>query len=184
MSYTTPTITERNSVTEILLDIIRLGIAAGGGLATEAKQDAGNTVLSNILAKLIAAPATEAKQDAANTLLTALSDKFYSDKGSEWLSVIENITDSTTRDLYPAQGAGIRSYITSILVTNKHASVGTVVQIKGNGTIWSGYAAPNGGGFSCSFPTPLKANSANYAIQCQCGTTGADVYVSVSGFKQ
>ncbi len=94
------------------------------------------------------------------------------------------ITDTTSTSVLAAAGAGVRNYITSVLVTNSHATVGTLVTIKDNAgsTLYAGYAAPAGGGFSISFPTPLRG-AANTATHAVCGTTGANVYVSASGYK-
>ena len=45
--------------------------------AQGAKQDAGNTTLASILAKLIAAPATEAKQDSTITAIGRIGTRAY-----------------------------------------------------------------------------------------------------------
>jgi hypothetical protein len=75
-------------------------------------------------------------------------------------------------------------YITQILVTNAHATVGTLVSIQDslNVKVYVGYAAPAGGGFSISFPTPLKMPTAGQKVQAICVTSGADVQVSINGF--
>jgi hypothetical protein len=97
------------------------------------------------------------------------------------------LTDTTLTDLVPAPGSGLRTYITSILVTNSHDTNGTLVTLKddtsgGTNILCQGYAAKAGGGFFCNFTSPRAANE-NQKIQVQCGTTGANVYVSVSGYK-
>lgn len=94
------------------------------------------------------------------------------------------IVDTTTTSIIAAQAAGVRNYITSIIVTNSHASVGTFVKITdGASTIlWEGYAASLGGGFTQSFPVPLRGSTAT-AVNAICVTTGANVIVSVSGYK-
>jgi len=93
------------------------------------------------------------------------------------------ITDTTSTSTIAAQGAGVRTYITSILVTNSHATVGTFVKIlDGSTIIWEGYAAAVGGGFSQSFPVPLRC-TANTAVNTQCVTTGANVIASIAGYK-
>ena len=79
-------------------------------------------------------------------------------------------------------GAGIRNYVTSLLVTNSHASVGTLVEIKdGTTVIWRGYAPP-GGGYAVHFPVPLRG-TANTAINTANITTASNTYVSAAGFK-
>jgi hypothetical protein len=95
------------------------------------------------------------------------------------------ITGVAATDVIIAPGAGLFTYITQILVTNSHATVGTLVTIQtedGTG-LYAGYAAPAGGGFSVSFTVPIKMPVANKKLQAICGTTGANVYVSASGYK-
>lgn len=95
------------------------------------------------------------------------------------------IIDLTATDIIVAPGVGLFNYITQILVTNSHATVGTLVTIQtedGTG-LYAGYAAPAGGGFSVSFVVPIKMPVANKKLQAICGTTGANVYVSASGYK-
>jgi hypothetical protein len=95
------------------------------------------------------------------------------------------IIDLTATDVIVAPGVGLFNYITQILVTNSHATVGTLVTIQtedGTG-LYAGYAAPAGGGFSVSFVVPIKMPVANKKLQAICGTTGANVYVSASGYK-
>lgn len=93
---------------------------------------------------------------------------------------------ATTSTVLLAAVASNYLYITSILVTNSHATVGTLVSLQdGNGgtSFYEGYAAPAGGGFSVSFPTPLRCPTAGNAIYCVNGTTGSNTYVSVTGYK-
>lgn len=95
------------------------------------------------------------------------------------------ITGVAATDIIAAPGIGLFTYVTQILVTNSHATVGTLVTIQtedGTG-LYTGYAAPAGGGYTISFPTPLKMPVANKKLQAICGTTGSNVYVSASGFK-
>jgi hypothetical protein len=93
------------------------------------------------------------------------------------------ITGTSDTAIIAAQGAGIRTYLTQITVTNSHATVGTVVEIKDNTTVrYRGYAAPAGGGFTITLPTPLKG-TANTAWNAANITTGSNTYVSASGYK-
>jgi|GEM_PF-6464421 len=100
--------------------------------------------------------------------------------------VTPNITTSTITDVLLSPGVGIRNYITDILVTNSHATIGTWVRIIEETSaviLWRGYATENGGGFSSSINTALKSPNTNRKIQIICETAGANVVVSVSGFK-
>ncbi len=93
------------------------------------------------------------------------------------------ITDTTSTAVISAQAAGVRTYLTQITVTNSHATVGTFVKILDGATIiHEGYAAAAGGGYTATFPTPLRGTAAT-AINCQPVTTGANVIASMSGYK-
>lgn len=93
------------------------------------------------------------------------------------------ITDDTPTEIIAAQGAGIKIYITEILVTNGDDATGTLVTIQDedDNALWSGWAQYNGGGFAQTFRVPLVV-PANKAIEAVCGTTAATVYVSVNGY--
>lgn len=93
------------------------------------------------------------------------------------------ITDTSASQLIAAQAAGVRIYVTSLLVTNSDATVGTQVEIRDGTTtvLWAGYAAPLGGGFSCTFPVPLKGTAAT-ALNAYCITTSSETRVSVAGY--
>ncbi|MEB3286183.1 MAG: hypothetical protein VKJ04_01635 [Vampirovibrionales bacterium] len=95
-----------------------------------------------------------------------------------------DITNTTSTSVIAAAGAGIRNYITSLTITNSHASVGTWVNItdgSGGTVLLTVYAAPTGGGVAKDFPTPLKT-TANTALHAVCATSGATVRVSASGY--
>jgi hypothetical protein len=94
------------------------------------------------------------------------------------------ITGVAATDVIIAPGVGLFTYVTQILVTNSHATVGTLVTIQtSSGTgLYAGYAAPAGGGFSVSFTVPIKMPIDDEKLQAICTTTGANVYVSASGY--
>ena len=95
-----------------------------------------------------------------------------------------SITDLTVTDVIAAPGPGLFTYVTQILVTNANATIGTLVTIQTQGGIglYAGYAGPAGGGFSVSFPVAIKMPVDDEKLQVVCGTTGARVYVSASGY--
>jgi hypothetical protein len=106
---------------------------------------------------------------------------------SDTVSTNINITDDAAHDLIAAQGAGVRIFLTSIIVTNAHGTVGTLVTIKddtagGGNILCQGYAAALGGGFALSFPNPPATNE-NKKLIAVCGTNGANVYISLIGQK-
>lgn len=97
------------------------------------------------------------------------------------------ITDTASHDLIAAQGPNVKMYVTTVIVTNSHATVGTLVTIKddspgGQNIICHGYAAAAGGGFAISFPQPRETGD-NRKLLIICDTNGASVYVSISGYK-
>jgi hypothetical protein len=93
------------------------------------------------------------------------------------------ITGTSDTAVIASAGTGVRNYVTSVLVTNSHATVNTVVEIKdGSTVIWRGYAQCLGGGFACTFPVPLRGTAAT-AINAANITTGSNTYVSVSGYQ-
>lgn len=139
----------------------------------------------------------EARSSDPTAVANADRVEFYADLNGKQItlpySLPENmvsgataaITDTTSTPVIAAPGAGIRLYITQLLVTNSHATVGTVVEIRdgsGGTVLQRGYAAPAGGGFAPTFPVPLRltANTALHAVNV---TTGSSVYVSASGYK-
>jgi len=78
------------------------------------------------------------------------------------------ITGVAATDVIIAPGAGLFTYVTQILVTNSHATVGTLVTIQ----------TEDGTGLY----VPIKMPVANKKLQAICTTTGANVYVSASGY--
>jgi hypothetical protein len=110
----------------------------------------------------------------------------YALNQNTWSDTAGPITGTTATEVRAAPGANIRLHVTSLLVTNSDATVGTNVIItdgSGGTTLWEGYAAPAGGGFSCTFPTPLRL-TANTALFADCETTSAEVRVSAAGFTE
>ena len=95
-----------------------------------------------------------------------------------------NYTTTAAADVIAAV-ASTRIAVTSILVTNAHATVGTKVSIRDGTTAKIiGQAAAVGGGFSLNAGgRPLFITTSGAAVTAVCGTTGADVDVSIGGYK-
>jgi hypothetical protein len=129
----------------------------------------------------ITAVAADDRSDALSTLLGKLMVMPYALPGAT-VQGTGNKTDTSDLALVAAPGAGIRTYITHITITNAHASVGTKVVLKDGSTIiWRGYADALGGGVCTALPTPLRL-TANTALNGAAITTGADVDFTVVGF--
>lgn len=96
-----------------------------------------------------------------------------------------NYTTGSAADVIAAAGAGVRIAVTSVIVTNAHATVSTKVSIRDGTTAKiTAYALAAGGGFTLSAGgRPLFISTANTAVTAICGTSGADVDVSISGYK-
>lgn len=109
--------------------------------------------------------------------------KLYTDSANFISGTTAAITDTTQTALIAAQAAGVKSYLTHILVTNASDTVGTYVQVQDGNTVkYQAYAAPLGGGFSVTLPVPLVGTAAT-AWNVKCVTTGANVIANASGFK-
>ena len=107
-----------------------------------------------------------------------------SSASSKRTGVTAAITGTSATEVIAAQAAGIRTYITSITVTNSHATVSTLVEIRDVTTtvMFRGYALAAGGGFAITFPAPLTGTAAT-AVNAYNITTGSNTYVCISGFK-
>lgn len=95
---------------------------------------------------------------------------------------IATLTTTGNVAVIAAGAASVRTYITSISVTNTSATA-TRVDIKdGTTTIASAYLAPSGGGHTFTFPTPLRCTAAT-AVNAALGTAATDVRCVISGFQ-
>ena len=94
------------------------------------------------------------------------------------------ITDTTTTQVV-AGVASTNLYITHIIVQNSHATVNTLVTLEEetSGTdLYKVYAFALGGGAVITLPAPIRVPTAGKGLYAVCGTTGANVYVSASGY--
>ena len=133
-------------------------------------------------------PTAVATGDVTRALATLLGKQVvypYALPGTTWqyAGPTGGITDTADDAIQAAGGAGVRHYLTSLTVINSHATVGTEVVIKdGSTVIHRGYAAAAGGGYTLTFPTPLRGTAAT-ALNVACITTGSATVVSASGFS-
>lgn len=96
------------------------------------------------------------------------------------------MTGTTSTSLLAAPAGSLRNYLTHLMCTNSHATVGTFVIVQdgsGGTTIYEGYAAAVGGGFSMTLPVPLKQPTTATALFVQDVTTGANVICAGSGYQ-
>ncbi len=95
------------------------------------------------------------------------------------------MTATTSTSLVAAPAAGLRNYLTTIIVSNAHATVGTDVIIQdgsGGTTLMTIPAAAVYGGAVITLPTPLRQPTTATAIFCANVTTGASTKVSAVGY--
>lgn len=101
---------------------------------------------------------------------------------ASYVSGVTSIITSTSQTSVLATAPGAqRNYITQVLVTNA-AVTGTFVDLMdGPNVIYSGYAAASGGGFSMSFPVPLRQSNTVTSLDVKVRTQ-ASVIAAISGF--
>lgn len=148
---------------------------------------AGNPV--RIGGRAVSADYTSVATGDTADLITTLGGKLvthpYAIPENYVSGATSDMTGTTSTSVVAAAGAGLRNYITHILVQNSHATVGTWVNIQdgsGGTTLYTVYAAAVGGGASITLPCPIKT-TANTALFCANVTTGANTRVSASGYK-
>jgi len=128
------------------------------------------------------------QRDFLNTDLNYIAERISPSNSSLSLTFVKGTTAIiTTTDIttvIAAVGLGVKLYITDILITCGHATIGTYVQLlDGDATIiWEGFAGANGGGFVGQLKTPLVL-TANTALKCKCVTDASSVIVNASGYK-
>lgn len=101
-------------------------------------------------------------------------------------AITSAMTGTTSTSLIVAPAAGLRNYITNIVVDNSHATVGTDIIIQdgsGGATLYTIPAAAAFGGASITLPTPLRQPTTATAIFCANVTTGSNTKVSATGYK-
>ncbi|MDB5199150.1 MAG: hypothetical protein JWO92_1113 [Chitinophagaceae bacterium] len=100
-------------------------------------------------------------------------------------AITSAMTGTTSTSLVAAPAAGLRNYITTIIVSNSHATVGTDIIIQdGNGgtTLMTIPAASVYGGAVINLPVPLRQPTTATAIYCANVTTGASTKVTAVGY--
>ncbi len=142
------------------------GRARSSEIAPVANNDRTDFV-ADLTGKQIVAPYTNPENIVSGAITTAMT-----------------LVASTS--LVAAPGAGLRNYITTIIVSNAHATVSTDVIIQDGSagtTLLTIPAAAVYGGAVITLPTPLRQPTANTALFCANVTTGASTKVSAVGYK-
>jgi hypothetical protein len=93
-----------------------------------------------------------------------------------------NNSDGTSTQVIANQGAGIKTYLTTIVLTNTHASTSGYVEIKDGTTSKLTIPIPASGGAVLNLPVPI-GGSANTAWNFDPSAAIANVHCSLIGFK-
>lgn len=163
--------------------------AVTAGDIAAAATDSGNPV--KIGAKAVSAEPTALTAAQRANLITDLVGKLivlpYANPENFVSGAITTaMTGTTSTSLVAAPAAGLRNYITTIICSNAHATIGTdiVIQDGASGaTLLTIPAAAVYGGAVITLPTPLRQPTTATAIYCANVTTGASTKVSAVGYK-
>jgi hypothetical protein len=164
--------------------------AASAGDVAHDGADSGNPVKVGGKATNVEPAAVSASGDRTNFITDMVGKQItlpYSNPENFVSGAITTaMTGTTSTSLVAAPGAGLRNYITTIIVSNAHATVGTDVIIQdgsGGTTLLTIPAAAAYGGAAIPLPTPLRQPTANTALFCANVTTGASTKLSAVGYK-
>lgn len=163
-----------------------VSIADGADVAEGAKADAayvsGSGSVVSILKGIFANTAGPIPAGTSNIGIVTP----YAASSSLVSGVTAAMTGTTSTSLIAAPAGGLRNYVTHIACTNSHATVGTFVLVQdgsGGTTIYEGYAAAVGGGFSFTMPAPLRQPTTATALFVQNVTTGSNVICAATGYS-
>lgn len=106
----------------------------------------------------------------------------YAQPNSYVFGVSSIISKTTADSVLSAPGASLRNFVTQITVTNGSATA-THVLIKDSGAtvMHAGYAAASGGGFTASFPVPLRQPTQNASVDIV-SSAQASITTAMSGY--
>lgn len=146
---------------------IKVGGRARSSEITAVASDDRSDFITDLVGKQIVLPYANPENFVSGAITTAM-------------------TATTSTSLVAAPGVGLRNYITTIIVSNSHATVGTDIIIQdgsGGTTLMTIPAAAVYGGAVINLPVPLRQPTTNTAIFCANVTTGASTKVSAVGYK-
>lgn len=165
------------------------GMAGVSGDTAHDAVDAGNPV--KVGGKAVSSEPTAVSAADRTNFITDLVGKHivlpYANPENFVSGVITSaMTGTTSTSLLAAPGVGLRNYITTIIVSNAHATQGTDMIIQdgsGGTTLLTIPAAAVYGGAVIPLPVPLRQPTTNTAIFIANVTTGASTKASVVGYK-
>lgn len=181
-SYTTAQTSPLSLTTAGLLRVSvenQVGVAQGSTTSGQT----GSPILARTLNASPTDTTAQSNMPVLNTKGALITRPYAHEADSIYGSQASAMTNTTAADVIAAQAAGVRIYVTSISVSNAHASVGTEVEILDGSTVMDVIPAASGfGGGTKSYPNPLRGTAAT-ALRARNRTTGASVTVSAQGYK-
>jgi len=91
-------------------------------------------------------------------------------------------TDGASTQVIATAGAGIKQYLTRVILTNMHASSTIYVEMKSGTTVKATIPCPPGGA-TVSFDPPLPPNAADEAWNFDPSAATTTIYCTAVGFK-
>lgn len=150
-----------------------VNITPGTG-ATVAADDIGGILFQRI--KLTTGPDGTAADVADGSPLPVANSTY-----AQFVSGNASNTTGASTQCIAAQGAGVKTYLTDVTITNTSAVDVFVELLDGASVRWT-CPVPAGSGFTKSFDTPL-AGTANTAWNFDPSAAATTIYCSMSGFK-
>lgn len=129
-------------------------------------------------------PAAVAANDRANMITDLVGRPIvlpYAAQGDE-VDGTASATGTGDTQIIAAQGAGVRIYVTTLIIHNAHATTNGFVTIKDGTTAKLVVPAPANGGAVINLPVPLRL-TANTALNFASSAAITTIYVSAVGFK-
>lgn len=183
-------VAQANDGTGVLATVSTVTTLTGGGVAHDGA-DSGNPLKmgGRAINAEIAAVANNDRSDFVTDLVGKQIVLPYANPENFLTGTITTAMTGTTSTAVSGMGApgsGLRNYITSVVISNAHATVGTDVILQdgsGGTTIGTFPAAAAYGGSVLSLPTPIRQPTANTALYAANVTTGASTKVTCYGYK-
>lgn len=164
--------------TAVLGSIVAL---QGAGWSGSVAAVVTNSLIATITNSLLNIAGSVASFQAGSRTISGSVLTMFAPVASLVSGVSSMITGTGQTSVLATPAGAQRNYITQIIVTNA-AAVGTVVNIMdGPNVMYAGFAAASGGGFTSSFPTPLKQSNLVTSVDVK-AITQASVLVAIVGY--
>lgn len=138
----------------------------------------GGQVVTALDTTLVNGDVAYLMQTAAGQLVI----KPFGDAANDWQAAL-TLTTNTATAAKAAGAASIRNYCTQVTVQNTNATATTLLILDGGTTLWQvSLPASMTLPVQFVFPTPLRGTAAT-AMNVNCGTTGANVLVNITGYQ-